>query len=543
MVPIHVLYGTETYNSEGCAERAGEAIAALGLEVLVADMDDFDHALLPRLHTVLVITSTFGSGEPPANAEALHAWLHSEDPPSLDGLRFSVCGLGDRAYDEFCQCGVEFDAALATLGGVRFADRVDCDADFEPAFERWLTQVTAALPEMAFPEDDEEAFASVSLAASRERAAPQAGTRKNPFPATVLRNENLNAPGSEKETRHVALSLVGSGMRYRPGDSLGLFPRNCPDLVRRLLLALGVDRDAPVTFAGERKTLRYVMVHHKDVNTIDSRLLALAFEGPNGRYFRDLDRDSDARKAYTDTHHILDFAEHAKMRFDAQMVADRLRTLGPRLYSISSSPLMHPGEVHVTVDVLRYELHGRGRKGVASTFLAERAGPEIEVPVYLRQTSDFLLAPDDVPIVMIGPGTGIAPFRAFLEDRAARGVTDGYAWLFFGARRSSTDFLYRDELAHYQESGVLTRLDTAFSRDQGAKVYVQDRMRAHAADLWAWLEAGAVIYVCGDAQRMARDVNHTLVQIVARFGRMTVRDAEGWVRQLAADGRYLRDVY
>lgn len=548
MVPIHVLYGTETYNSEGCAERAGEVIAAAGLEVVVMDMDDLEHDMLPFLHTALVITSTFGNGDPPANAEALHGWLHSDDAPPLPGLRFSVCALGDRNYDEFCKCGVEFDTRLATLGAERFVPRMDCDVDFDPPFEAWLGRVVAALAEMEFPEEDEEveeayASLSVSMAQLREREGPPVGTRKNPFMATVLRNDNLNAVGSSKETRHVELSLVGSGIRYKVGDSLGLFPRNCPDLVRRMLIAMGIDRDAAVEIDGEQKTVRYVLVHRKDVNTIDKRLLELAHDGPNGRYFRALEADADARKAYLDEHHILDFAEHAQVAFDPQTLVDRMRTLGPRLYSISSSPLMHPGEVHLTVDVLRYEMHGIWRKGVSSTFIGERAGREIEVPVYLRPTHDFLLTGDDVPIVMIGPGTGIAPFRAFLEERAARGVTDSYAWLFFGARNGETDFLYREELEHYAGSGVLTRLDTAFSRDQEEKVYVQDRMWEHGADLWAWLDAGAAVYVCGDAQRMAKDVNDTLTRIVARYGRMTLRDSEAWVKQLIADGRYLRDVY
>lgn len=548
MVPVYVLYGTETYNSEGCAERTGEAIEALGLEATVLDMEDFELDLLPHLHTLLIVTSTFGNGEPPANAEELHDWLFSDDAPPLQGLRFSVCGLGDRSYDEFCQCAVEFDAQLGALGGERFVPRVDCDVDFDPPFEAWLERVLAALQTMEFPEADEEeaheyAALSVSMAASRERETPKVGTRKNPFMATVLRNENLNGVGSQKETRHVELSLVGSGIRYKVGDSLGLFPRNCPDLVRRLLAALRINRDAPVELDGMRKTVRYVLVHHKDVNTIDKRMLELAYGGPNGRWFQELYEDTESRKSYIDGNHIIDFAEHAQVAFDAQTLVDRMRTLGPRLYSISSSPQMHPGEVHLTVDVLRYDLHGKFRKGVSSTFLGERCGVDIEVPVYLRPSSDFTLVDDDLPIIMVGPGTGIAPFRAFLEERAARGVTDGYAWLFFGARNGATDFLYREELEHYRESGVLTRLDTAFSRDQEEKVYVQHRMWQHAADLWAWLEAGAVVYVCGDAQRMAKDVNDTLVQVAARYGRMTVRDAEAWVKQLITDGRYLRDVY
>ncbi len=543
MVPIYVLYGTETLNSEGCAERAGEAIEALGLEVVVCGMDEIEHELLPHLHTVLVVTSTFGNGEPPANAEELHGWLHSEDAPSLAETRFSVCGLGDSEYPDFCQCAKDFDLRLEQLGARRFVPRQDCDADFEPPFEAWLDAVLAALPQFEYPDEEEgSGYSALSVDLSAEKEAPAVGTRKNPFLATVLKNKNLNEPGSEKETRHVALSLVGSGMRYRVGDSLGLFPSNCPDLVRRILAAFGIDRDSPVQHGGETKTVRYVLVHHKDVNALDKRLLELARGASDGRWNALLD-DPEARKRYIDAHHVIDFAEAVGVRVAPQDLVDRLRTLAPRLYSISSSPLMHPGEVHLTVDVLRYDLHGKPRKGVASTFLAERCGPDVEVPVYLRPTSDFLLCDDDVPIIMVGPGTGIAPFRAFLEERAARGVTDGYAWLFFGARHEATDYLYREELLHYHESGVLTRLDTAFSRDGERKVYVQDRMWEHGPDFWAWLEAGAVVYVCGDASRMAKDVDERMVRIIAQHGRMTIRDAEAYVKQMSAEHRYLRDVY
>lgn len=543
MVPIHVLYGTETYNSEGLAERTGEAIEALGLEVVVLDMDDFDPGLLPHLHTLIIVTSTFGAGEPPSNAEALYEHLFDEEAPALDGLRFSVCALGDSSYEDFCQCGKDFDARLGELGGVRVVPRVDCDVDFEPPWQGWLDQLAEVLPQLDYPDEDLD-FSAISAAMpAREAAAPRLGTRKNPFLATVLYNENLNAPGSEKETRHVILSLAGSGIEYKVGDSLGLFPRNCPDLVRRILTAMQMDRDAVVMVDDEPKTIRYALMHHRDLTTIEKRLLELALHGPEWQRFAPLLDDADARKRYIEAHHVIDFLHHARIKPEPQAFFDALRPLAPRLYSISSSPYMHPGEVHLTVDVLRYEMHGLLRKGVSSTFLGERAGPEVQVPVYLRPTNDFVLCEDTTPIIMIGPGTGIAPFRAFLEDRAARGVTNSYAWLFFGARHEATDFLYRDELYGYLHNGVLTRLDTAFSRDQGGKVYVQDRLWQHAADVFAWLQAGAAIYICGDASRMAKDVHGMFARILTAHGGYTPEESEAVLQQLAASGRYLRDVY
>lgn len=581
MQPIYILYGTETYNSEDLANRTGDTLGERGMQAVVLDMDDFDHALLPSLGVLLIITSTFGAGEPPGNAEEFHEYV-MESAPALPHLKFSVCGLGDTAYDDFCECGKEFDARLEQLGATRIAPRADCDTDFEPPWEAWLQNVLAALasidlsaPAAAPPQPVAAPVQQVAapvqpvaapmqpvaapaqhvaapmqpVAAPAPAAAPapkkkkaKVGSRKNPFFAKVIENYNLNHPTSKKETRHVSLSLEGSPIEYKVGDSLGLFPRNCPDLVRRVLAAVDIPRDTPVQYEDEWFTIRDVCIYKRDVMQIDRRMLALAEFGANANRFAPILADKRLQSKYVDDHQLIDFVSAAGLRPDPQEFVDCLRPLAPRLYSIASSPNAHPGEVHLCVDVLRYELFGSMRKGVSSTFLGERAGPGVEVAVYLQETKDFILCDDHLPIILIGPGTGIAPMRAFLEERAARNAR-GQSWLFFGSQHEATDFLYRQQLEGWVESGVLARLDTAFSRDQEQKIYVQTRMYEARVAIWAWLEAGAYIYICGDASRMAKDVHQMFCTIISECGGYDADGAEAYMKSVSDQKRYLKDIY
>lgn len=640
MSAIRVLFGTETYNSQDLADRTAEAIEALNLPVEVFDMADVEVDDLADAVVLLVITSTFGDGEPPSNAQALHEALKNGGP-ALGHVRYAVCALGDRGYPRFCQCGKDFDRFLAARGAVPLLPRVDCDADFEKPFAGWLKGVLAGLktidfsavssqasqadswaepssagwseeaPSGSWPADEGWPEASGSWPAEPQAAAPAArvsvrnereeraparapvaeparaaepartaqspyryfegdaelathafirieaplpppptkgvaavGTRKQPYVATVLENYNLNEPGSDKETRHVAFSLKGAGISYTVGDALGVVPNNCPDLVRRIVQGAALRGDEPVEVGGEVLPLRAALTYRLDCTHVDRKLLELAARSGHpqvAHQFALLVENEEARKGWLAQHHVIDLVEAAWMRTDAQALVKTLKPLGPRLYSISSSPLAHPGEVHITVDVLRYELHGRLRKGTSSSFISERCGPGVRVPIFI-QPSKFGLVADEDPIIMVGPGTGIAPFRAFLEEREARGST-GYSWLFFGARSATTDFLYREQIAAWQASGVLTRFDTAFSRDQADKIYVQDRMREHGADLFAWLEAGSIFYVCGDATRMARDVHEALLDIIAYHGGLSREGAVAYLDQMQADGRYQRDIY
>lgn len=589
MSTIYILYGTETFNAQGCAEQAGETLTGQGYAAEVLDMDDFDLDALPSAKVVLIITSTFGDGEPPSNAVDLYEALMEDDAPALPGVSFSVCGLGDSSYDQFCQCGKEFDERLAALGARRIAPRQDCDVEFEDPFEEWLGQVISALggldlsaaaapaaapaAQPAYDEGDaeeEESYSSEGYAEDYDepgevlapprpaaRAAPVAkpkpakkpksnalGSRKNPFMSTVLVNHNLNGPESDKETRHIALSLMGSGIEYEVGDALGLFPQNCPDLVRWTLQNIGLRGDEIVEVQGQAMSLQDALLHRLDIIKIDARLLELAAESRfGGDLFRPIANSKEARSEYISNHHVGDLLSVAGIRPDPMTFVSALKPLAPRLYSISSSPKAHPGEVHITVDVVRYHLYGLNRKGVSSSFLAERCPPGSRIPVYLQRSPHFKITDDDdAPTIMIGPGTGIAPFRAFLEERESRGAR-GYNWLFFGARNSQCDYLYRDQVERWCQTGLISRLDLAFSRDQEHKIYVQDRILENGADFWEWIDADAHIYICGDASRMAKDVHQALLKVITTHGKYPQKEAEALLKWMSKNGRYLKDVY
>jgi sulfite reductase (NADPH) flavoprotein alpha-component len=547
LTEVHVLYGTETYNSQDLAERTGETLQAAGINAVVLGMEAFDLNALPRLHALLIITSTYGAGEPPANAEALYDHL-MDGGVRLSGVHFSVCGLGDSGYPDFCQCGIEFDQALADLGATRIAARQDCDVDFEGPWQAWLSEAITALRALPAPQTSSPQTSSPPASAPPKKKAKKPaplGSRKNPFFATVVDNHNLNPPGSGRETRHLALDLRGSGIEYRVGDALGLFARNDPELVHRILWATGLAGTEPVEVAGEWLYLRDALIYKLDVTWADAKLVTLAanHNGRGAHHFTALAKDSKARKAYLAEHHVIDVLAAAQMRLEATELVKHLRPLAPRLYSISSSPNAHPGEVHLTIGVVRYTMHGLDRKGIASCFVAERAVMGAQVPVYLQKSADFLLTDDDdAPIIMIGPGTGLAPFRAFLEEREHRGA-QGYTWLFFGARTAADDFIYRKQVLDWQQRQIITRLDLAFSRDQAEKIYVQDRMWENGADLWAWIDAGSHIYVCGDAKRMAKDVHATLLRVISTYGERSAAEAEQMLKDMARSGHYLRDVY
>jgi sulfite reductase (NADPH) flavoprotein alpha-component len=518
LTPLTILFGTQTGTAETLAKQAAKEAGKRGFAATVLDMAATTAAQLSQEKNVLVITSTYGDGEPPDNAKTLHAALAAADAPALSSLRFSVCSLGDTNYTAFCQCGKDFDSRLEKLGGQRIAPRTDCDLDYETSFTTWLDASLSALGSAA--------------AAPAAEAAPAAGapveySKKNPFLAPVLTVRNLNGPGSAKEVNHVEFSLEGSGLVYEAGDALGVLPHNCPEHVSHILAALGCDGEEAVPTAAGELSLRAALTAQFDLGKPSAELLALL-----------------GATARPELHHVIDvlLAHPEKRPAPAAFVA-ALKKLQPRLYSISSSPKAHPGQVHLTVGAVRYDVHGRARKGVCSTYLAERALAHGTAGVFVHSNKAFRPpAQGDTPMIMVGPGTGIAPFRAFLEERGASGAK-GKNWLFFGDQRAETDFLYREELAAMQQSGLLTRLDLAFSRDQKEKIYVQNRMLEAAAELYAWLEAGACFYVCGDASRMAKDVDAALHTVIQTAGGKSAEEAAAYVQALKAAKRYQRDVY
>ncbi len=519
--PLTILYGSQTGNAENLAKRLGKEAARKGFAPTVYEMAQYPTASLPRETRLLLITSTYGDGDPPDNAKTFLEFLNSPGTPTLPSLKFSVFALGDSNYAKFCECGKNFDAGFAKLGAQRIADRADADVDFEAAFVAWMNAVLGEpdptnAPRFQVPE------------------TPMASThsRTNPFPAPVICNRNLNTTGSAKETRHVEFSLAGSGLTYEAGDALGVFPQNCPALVQETLKALGDD------------TLADALLRKYDITKISTSLLRFYAErtgDPELQKVAAPDANGEASRFLRGREVIDLLLAFPQVKPNPQEFVKLLKPLQPRLYSIASSPKAHPDQVHLTVGVVRYHSLERSRKGVCSTFLAERVSAPVNI--FIHHNKNFRPPADpEQPMIMVGPGTGIAPFRGFLHERQATGAK-GRNWLFFGDQHAASDFLYRDELEQFFRDGLLTRLNTAFSRDQADKVYVQHHMLKHAQELFAWLEEGASFFVCGDASRMAKDVDQALHEVVQQRKNCSAEAADEYVKQLKLQKRYLRDVY
>jgi len=544
--PLTILFGSQTGNAESVAKQTAKKAKAAGFRAEVFDMEAYPKERLATEQNLLVITSTYGEGEPPDNAMELHAHVHSGDAPKLDQVRYSVLGLGDSNYPDFNQCAKEFDSRFAELGAQRIHDGVWCDVEFDEAFEAWLDGVLAAAGEGGA---NGNAAPAVPPASSANGAAPAVAaegySRKNPFPAKLGKNINLNGEGSAKETRHVEICLEGSGLAYEAGDALGVFPVNCSELVEEMLSLAGFDGEEAVPgMDGQETPLRLALKEHYDITNLTKLFLANLAPFANHAKLNELLADGNGKlDDYLAGRQVVDaLIDFPGKWATAAEFAGMFKKLAARLYSISSSPKAHPGEVHLTVGAVRYETHGRSRKGVCSTFLADL--PEgAEVKVYVQPNKHFKPPEDPTrPMIMVGPGTGIAPFRAFLEERAATSAP-GENWLFFGDQKSATDFLYEAQLEAMRDEGALHRLDLAFSRDGSEKVYVQHRMLEAAEDLFAWLENGAHFYVCGDASRMAKDVDAALHQIIEQAGGKSPEAAAAYVDELRKAKRYVRDVY
>lgn len=539
-VELTILYGSESGNAESLADQTAKAAQAKGFKTKVLSMGDIKPAKLKGCENLLVLVSTWGEGDPPENAVDFYESFMSERAPQLAGTRFSVLALGDTSYEHFCKMGQDFDSRIEALGGQRIFPRQDCDVDFDDDFEAWKNGALDAL----------QAAAQPAVTAAVTAAAPVTATvkysRKNPFPAELKERVLLNGAGSAKETIHLEFDLEGSGLSYETGDALAVVPHNAADVVDAILAVTKLDPASPVTLKDGELTLREALTSKLDITGISLPVLSRYFELSQHADLAELLKpDNKAQlQSYLYGRDIIDLLQD----FPAQTItADALvsimRKLPPRLYSIASSPKAHPGEVHLTVGVVRYDAHGRERKGVCSTYLADGLEEGQKADVFVTPNKHFKVpANPDTPLIMVGPGTGIAPFRAFIEERAATGAK-GKNWLFFGDQHYLTDFLYQTEWQEYLADGVLTKLDVAFSRDQPEKVYVQDRIREHSQELYQWLEAGAYFCVCGDASRMAVDVDTALHELIAQEGGMSAEKAVEYVKQLKADKRYLRDVY
>ncbi|MDX8126607.1 sulfite reductase subunit alpha [Methylomonas sp. OY6] len=534
---LHILYGTQTGNSESLANDAANAAKKHGLQPVVKSMDEVEIGQLPQMQYLLIITSTYGEGAMPDNAEMLWEAANSDAAPHLDNVNYSVLALGDTSYDLFCQAGIDWDNKLAALGAKRVFDRVDCDVDFEAPAEKWLSEV---IPLMA------EGASIVAVVDTETQAAKSVYNRKNPFPAKMRVNRIVTALDSSKETRHYEISIDGSGLSYEAGDALCVIPTNCPDLVAQIVKAIGCTgaEDEPVN--GELMKLSDALRTHFEIKLPSKELIEEIASRSGDQELNALLLSSDKEKLsdYLWGRDILDLLlQFPGVEFSAAEFLRLLKPLQHRAYSISSSGKKHPDSVHLTVASVRYDAHGRQHKGVCSTYLADLVNEETDVRIFFTPNNNFRVPADDsLPMIMVGPGTGIAPFRAFLQEREFRKAS-GKNWLFFGDRNASTDFIYREEIEAMQSSGLLTKLDLAFSRDQAEKIYVQDRMKEHGAELYAWLEQGGYFFVCGDAYRMAKDVDQALHDVIREHGKKTLVEAVEYVNQLKKDKRYVRDVY
>jgi sulfite reductase (NADPH) flavoprotein alpha-component len=535
---LTVLYGSQTGNAKRLAEELGRRATSSGLAVRVIRADSYPTRELKQERLLYVVISTQGDAEPPDDSRALVEFLQGARAPKLEGLRYAVLGLGDSSYPQFCAIGRQLDERLTTLGAQRLLPAGEADVDLETVTQPWLEQ--------ALQQAREQLKTSTPLAkvtTLRTARSTPVWHREQPFAATLLLNQRITGRDSDRDVRHLELSLEGSGLRYAPGDALGVWPTQAPELVDAVLETLQLDGATTVRAGDEELPLRTWLTERRELTQLTRPLFAAHAERSGDAHLQELLAPSsrDGLAALFSRWQVLDLLRRHPAAWTPDTLVAALRPLAPRLYSIASSPAQVGEEVHLTVSHVDYRIDGAARRGAASRYLAGRAEGE-SVPVFIEANERFHLPADDRDIIMIGPGTGVAPFRAFVQERAERAAT-GRNWLLFGNPHFHSDFLYQTEWQQALKNGQLHRLDLAFSRDQTRKIYVQHRLREQGRRLYEWLDGGAHLYVCGDASRMAKDVHEALIDILAEHGQRTAEDAETWLNQLIQQGRYARDVY
>ncbi len=542
---VTVLFGSQTGNSQGLAKALTIKLEQLGFQVTLSSMSDFKSNTLKKVKNLLIVASTHGEGTPPDNAIPFYEFLHSKRAPQLEDLQFSVLALGDSSYEFYCQTGKDFDKRLEELGGKRLSTRVDCDLDYDDSAADWIENVLANLNKKL---ESTGPAQGTTLTETGTVAEQSAYSRTSPFKAEVLENLNLNGRGSDRETRHLELSLEGSNFHYEPGDCVGIYPENSLSLVESLIENMGWKPEELVSVnkKGEERSLREALLNNFEITVLTKPLLEQAAKLSSNKSLEELvepGHEVELRN-YLDGRDLLDLVQDfSPWKGTVQEFVSILRKMPPRLYSIASSSKARPDEVHLTIRTVQYESHGRERYGVCSTQCAERLEPGEQLSMYIHHNPNFKLpANSDTPIIMIGPGTGVAPFRAFLEEREESSA-EGKAWLFYGDQHLLTDFLYQLDFQRWVKEGVLTRMDVAFSRDTDKKVYVQHRMLEKSRELYQWLENGASVYICGDEKHMAHDVHNTLITILEQEGGKSTEEAVAYLNDMQQQKRYQRDVY
>lgn len=539
MPGITLISASQTSNARRVAEALRDDLLAANLNVTLVNAGDYKFKQIASEKLLVIVTSTQGEGEPPEEAVALHKFLFSKKAPKLTDTAFAVFGLGDTSYEFFCQSGKDFDSILAELGGERLLDRVDADVEYQAAASEWRARVVDVLKSRA-----PVAAPSQSVATGAVNDIHTSHyTKDAPLTATLSVNQKITGRNSEKDVRHIEIDLGDSGLRYQPGDALGVWYQNDPALVKELVELLWLKGDESVTVDGKALPLAEALEWHFELTVNTANIVENYATLTRSEPLLPLVGDKAQLQHYAATTPIVDMVRFSPAQLDAQALIDLLRPLTPRLYSIASAQAEVESEVHITVGVVRYDIEGRARAGGASSFLADRVEEEGEVRVFIEHNDNFRLpANPQTPVIMIGPGTGIAPFRAFMQQRAADGA-EGKNWLFFGNPHFTEDFLYQVEWQRYVKEGLLSRIDLAWSRDQKEKIYVQDKLREQGAELWRWINDGAHIYVCGDARRMAADVEKALLEVIAEFGGMDLESADEYLSELRVERRYQRDVY
>ncbi len=535
---LTILFGSQTGNAKGVAKALAVQAQAQGLTVDCKSMAEFKPKAIKNISHLLIVTSTNGEGEPPDDAIALHEFLSSKKAPKLEQLQYSVLALGDTSYEFFCQTGKDFDQFLSQLGAKQLAPRVDCDLDYEADANAWSADVVAKA----------KALLAVTETPSNVVAMPTAGatsqySKQNPYVAELSVSQKITGRDSNKDVRHIEIDLSDSGLYYQPGDALGVWFENDVELVAELISELDFSANDSVEVAGETLTLKQALTEKLEITQTSVNFVSFWAEQSQNAELLALASDKNAAREFAANHQVVDVIKLAPAKVEVQAFVDALRKLTPRLYSIASSQAEVDEEVHLTVGLVEYQKDGVTRTGGASGFLGKRLEEGGQVKVFIEENDNFRLPEDgNTAVIMIGPGTGVAPFRAFMQQREATDA-QGDNWLFFGDQTFTQDFLYQVEWQGYLKSGLLSRIDLAFSRDQAEKIYVQDRLRQHASEVFAWLERGAHLYVCGDMSRMAKDVEAALIEIIAEQGKLDNTQAQDYLKDLRNAKRYQKDVY